>query len=96
MVFRICTEYKNPELIKRILDSQFDCYTCISSVGVWKRKQEKAVTIEIAVLPVPGVPYSDVVDTFRSAVYETAETIKATNNQEAVLVEEINATLTLV
>lgn len=76
-MFRILTEDVNRASIYAILDSEVDGYTVTPSIGSWKGQQENSLAI-------------DLVNVERSTVYAIAETIKATNAQESVLVLEFS------
>lgn len=77
-MFRIYTEDKNRRKVEAILNKLFYGYTLIQAVGAWKGKTEKSLVIEL-----DGVP--------RARVEQAAREIKAANNQEAVLIQKIEA-----
>ena len=75
-LYRICTEDKNREAVEELLNAYFDGFALFESTGYWKGKKERALTVEIFNATLSNVQY-------------IAETIKAMNAQEAVLVEEL-------
>jgi hypothetical protein len=70
---RLYTEDKNREGIIRVLDSHFEGYTVIPTLGRWRGVNEQSLCIELI-----GA------DTARVLV--AAEQIKVMNSQESVLV----------
>ena len=73
-LYRIYTENKNLEGIKKILNRAFESYTLLEGVGVWKGTEEKSLIIEVLSRINKG--YFEIV----------ADDIKTLNNQQAVLV----------
>ncbi len=84
-MYRILTERKNVETIKKqILDPKFESYGILNAEGCWKGQHEDGIVIELIA--------SDVwTDEFAERVYEAAREIKELNEQEAVLVQHIQA-----
>lgn len=72
-VYRIYTEDVNRNGVEAILDGAFKGYTIIRGEGRWRGKKENSIVIEI-----DGAT--------RNRVLAVVKKIKATNNQEAVLV----------
>lgn len=91
MIYRIYTENKNLDDIVRSASLRFpQGFTLFKGLGVWQGKVENSVCLEI-------------VETDRNKVFDTelvvhslAETIRAANGQDAVLVVSIPATATLI
>jgi hypothetical protein len=81
--YRIYTENKNLEGIKKILNRAFESYTLLEGVGIWKGTEEKSLIIEVLSRINKG--YFEIV----------ADDIKELNNQQAVLltVSEIESNL---
>lgn len=73
-LYRLYTENKNLEGIKKILNRAFESYTLLEGVGVWKGVEEKSLIIEIS---------SRISQNYFDLV---AEDIKELNEQNAVLV----------
>ncbi len=82
-MFRILTENKNADAVKKLLASLDLDYTIYYCEGSWKRQSEKSMLIELGTAS--GV-----------LAERVAELIKKTNVQEAVLLQEIPATNRLV
>ena len=76
--YRIYTEDKNPEKIKKILSKYFDGFTLYKAQGFWRLQKENTLVIEI-------LGASEIID----KVNKVAKRIKSENNQEAVLVQKI-------
>lgn len=83
MMFRILTEDVNRAYIYQILDSRVDGYTVSTGVGCWKGQRESSLAI-------------DLIGAERSIVYDLADSIKAANKQESVLVLELEASATFI
>ena len=72
-MYRILTERKNVETIKRlILDPKFESYGILNVEGCWKGHHEDSITIELA----SADSWSD---KFANDVYEAAREIKELN-----------------
>lgn len=82
-MYRILTEDVNRDGIFAILDSLVDGYTVTPSIGAWKGQRENSLAI-------------DLVDVPRGTVEAIAETIRAANRQESVLILEFPATATFI
>lgn len=73
--YRIYTEDTSRDTIREIVSAQFESYTMIPCMGVWKGSTENTVIIEI------------LDDEHREKdIYAVAEMIRYINHQEAVLV----------
>ena len=77
-MYRILTEDKNREQVYAILDKHVDGYTVSTATGAWKGTRENSLVIDLV-----GV---DLVTATAIAL-----AIKATNEQESVLILEIDA-----
>jgi hypothetical protein len=77
MLYRILTENKNKRMIKIIVAVFFKCFTLLEGIGVWNRKEEPALVVEIET--------DD-----RAKVIEVATSIKRYNDQEAVMIQEVH------
>jgi predicted Zn-dependent protease len=77
-MYRILTEDKNRESIFRILDSHVDGYTVTPAIGSWRGQREASLAIDL--VNVEGFIVDDI-----------ASAIKATNEQESVLVLHFTA-----
>lgn len=75
-MYRIVTENKDQDVIKKIFRRWFCDYTVYNAVGCWKGSEEDSLVIEIE-------------GQSRSCVEGIARDIKSENNQESVLVQEI-------
>mgnify|MGYP001598676099 FL=1 len=80
MLYRICTEDINRRQLTNLINRHFDGYTLYTVEGRWKGKAEDALVIEIV---------GDLAD--RAPVHILAHEIKALNEQESVLIEEIES-----
>ncbi len=80
MLYRIFTEYRNIDKIKRIAARNMDGFTVIPADGYWKGQEENSVIIEY-------VGNDTTLD--RSRVQAVAEQIKKVNHQDVVLVQAI-------
>lgn len=93
MLYRICTEDKNRDHIHTLVQEalarayELTSYTLIPSEGYWKGNREKSLTIEIAV--------SYVNPTVEEIILNLAQAIKGWNQQEAILVQVISSTNTI-
>lgn len=86
MLYRILTENRNSKQIEEIVSSFFESYTMIPTTGIWKRALEFSLIIEI-----------DTIGTVdRKVVEEIAKRIKELNHQEAVMIQEIPSTTTII
>lgn len=83
MLYRIFTEDKNRKTIIKLTSRLFDGFTVFQTVGYWKGTPERSLTIEI-------------VGAKRQDVRDLARAIKQINKQEAVLVQAIESTSTLI
>ncbi len=86
MIYRILTENKNRESIRKEVSRHFDGFTDYVGTGVYKGTRESSLTIEI--------------DTFDDdnyiAIQKIAIYIKKLNSQECVLVQRIKSESKLV
>jgi len=78
-LFRIITEDKNRDKIRKSVEVFYSGYTLISTAGYWKKQKENSLIIEIQ--------DDDINKTF---IYDIANWIKIDNDQDAVLVQEID------
>ena len=82
-MYRILTENKNPDQIKKILESLCLDYTVYYGDGSWHGQTENSIMIEL--------------DNTSGAIAETAaRLIKETNFQQSVLLQEIPVTSRLI
>ena len=88
-MYRILTERKNVEAIRRILDERFESYTILDAEGCWRGQHESAIVIELASTEAWS-------DQYGNDVHEAAREIKELNGQEAVLVQYVQATSELI
>jgi hypothetical protein len=88
MLIRICTEDKNHERVRELCAKRFDAFTVLHGMGCWKGTLEPALIIEIAI--------EDGYQKMREDAKELAQEIKEFNDQEAVLIEYIESTNTLI
>lgn len=86
-MFRILTEDVNREGILALVSAKFDAFAVLPSIGYWKGTRENSLAIEIAT-PTP--------DLKRAVVFALALEIKLLNKQDAVLVQELQDTASLV
>lgn len=84
MLYRIFTEDINRKVIEQIMTSRFDDFTMYPTIGYWKGKKEKSLTIEIE-------SHSDA-----KAIEEIALEIKKSNRQSKVMVQVITNSTKLV
>lgn len=84
MLYRILTEDKNRQEIASIVSKRFDGFTLLAGQGYWKGLAENALAIEI----------ESAED--NATVFALADEIKRYNKQEAVLVQTLASTATLV
>lgn len=77
-MYRILTERKRENQVKRILDNYFDAYTLYAATGRWKGKNESTLVAEIA-------------SASKAKIRQAAEDIKRLNKQDAVLMQHILA-----
>ena len=82
-MYRILTEDVNRESIYSILDARIDGYTVTSATGSWKGRRENSLAV-------------DIVGIDRAIVFEIAESIKAANKQESVLILEFASNVTFI
>ena len=85
MFYRIITEDKNRVRIESWVGVFFDGFTVYPAQGYWKGKRENSLIIEIDVSPDDP-----------KRVSMLAYALKYINHQEAVLVQEIPCTKTLI
>lgn len=91
MIWRIYTENVNLDEIIRSASLRFPGgFTVFKGLGYWKDKVELSVCLEIVELDRNKVMDTELV------VHSLAETIRAANGQDAVLVVSIPATATLI
>lgn len=79
-IYRICTEAKQVERISTFAGNMFEGCSIWQGVGYWRGKQEQSLMIEVFTTGDIGM---------KLAVLEFAKNVKAINEQEAVLVQEI-------
>lgn len=72
-LYRIYTENKNLKGIKALLNHDIESYTLLQGVGIWCKKEEKCLIIEII---------SEIDEKYFEMI---ASGIKELNNQQAVL-----------
>ena len=97
MIVRICTEDKNHERVRELCAKRFDAFTIFHGMGCWKGNLEPSLTIEIAVLASRN-PSNRLLanEEAQRDAWALAHAIKELNQQEAVLIEYIESTNTLV
>lgn len=72
-VYRMYTEDVNRNRILEVLNSKFDGFTLIPTIGAWRGQLENSLLIEVF-------------NTDHATVIEAAQTIARINNQDAVAV----------
>jgi hypothetical protein len=77
-LYRIYTENKNKDFIKRLCDLAFDGYTLYQADGVWRGQHESSLVIEYLAVDYETEPGEQ--------VENVARRIKEQNGQHAVLV----------
>ena len=82
-MYRILTEEKNVEQVKATLTGLGLDFTLFIAQGCWQGQKENSVAIELDNIP-------------RHRAEHAARMIKSMNKQEAVLLQEIPATSTLI
>ena len=85
MLYRIYTEDKNRAKIIKAVRYGFGNFTVYSTIGFWKGKREKSLTIEI-IADVPAM----------RTVALVAKNIKKFNKQKAVLIQKVEASSILI
>lgn len=90
MIFRLYTENKNLDEIIRSTALRFNGFTVFKGIGYWQGQAELSVCLEIV-----ETDHNKVMDT-ELVVHSLAETIRAANGQDAVLVVSIPATAVLI
>lgn len=91
MVYRIYTENKDLDKIVQFAANRFpNGFTIFKGIGYWQGQTELSVCIEIV-----ETDRNKAMDT-ELVVYSLAETIRAENQQQAVLVVSIPATAKLI
>jgi hypothetical protein len=78
-IYRICTEAKNTDAVKHLVDAYFACYDVKYGEGTWKGVGEPSMTIEIMT---EGLNDRYIID-------QIARQIKLCNQQQAVLIQEL-------
>lgn len=89
MLYRICTEDKDPgtrERIARIVRETFECFSIWQGVGYWQRQSERSLMVEIETFDIDA----------GLQITRIARDIKAALEQEAVLVQTIDTKARLV
>jgi hypothetical protein len=86
MLYRLLTENKNYEQIKKLVCEYFDGTTIIKADGIWHGKSEHSLIIEIS-----GAANYDM-----SAVSNLCFAIKKLNQQDKILVQRIECESKLV
>ncbi len=81
MLYRILTENKNLDNVKKLAAAHFDGFTIYKAVGYWKGNEEESLVIEI---------WAQEKD--EAMVRALAEKIKVINSQESVLIQELSGT----
>jgi hypothetical protein len=82
-LFRIATERKNVELVKKLLCARGIDFTIFSCEGAWHGSTENSMIIELA-------------NQSKRSVERVAFAIKALNQQDAILLQEIPAFTTII
>lgn len=85
-MIRILTENKNETQILEMVKQEFESFTILRGIGVWKGKLEESLIIEIE-------------DISREQAYRVSkllDNIKKFNNQEKILLQFIDSYPTLV
>lgn len=85
MLYRLFTENKNYDQIKKLVADEFGCATIFKADGLWRQKYEHSLIIEINV---PDVNYRKI----DSLCYA----IKKLNQQDKILVQQIESNSKLV
>lgn len=89
MLYRLFTENKNYDQIKKLVDVFFDGYTIIKAEGIWKGKSEHSLIIEI-----DNSLFNRKCDAER--IDQLCYAIKKLNQQDKILVQRIESESKLV
>lgn len=76
MLYRILTENKNLNQIEKQLRAEFEGFTIYKGEGHWRLQKENSLIIEIETTDI-------------EKINRVAKDIKISNNQEAVMVQQI-------
>lgn len=87
MLYRLFTENKNYDQIKKLVCDLFDGYTIIKADGIWKGESEHSLIIEIN---------GDVRIFANDAIQQLCFAIKKLNQQDKILVQRIESDSKLV
>ena len=87
MLYRIFTENKNYDQIKKLVGDLFDGFTIIKAEGVWQSESEHSLIIEIEV----NSPVA-----FYRKIEQLCFAIKKLNQQDKILVQRIESDSKLV
>lgn len=85
MLYRLFTENKNYDQIKKLVCDYFDSFTIIKAEGLWQGESEHSLTIEIE-----GGNYD------MSRISNLCYVIKKLNQQDKILVQRIESDSKLV
>lgn len=85
MLYRLFTENKNYDQIKKLVASELGCATIFKADGLWRQKYEHSLIIEINI---PDVNYRKI----EALCYA----IKKLNQQDKILVQRIDCKSNLI
>ena len=91
MLYRLFTENKNYEQVKKLVCKNFANATIIKTEGVWQDKSEHSLIIEIDYLAISNEPIS-----LRDRIETLCFAIKKLNEQDKILVQRIESESKLV
>lgn len=87
MLYRLFTENKNYEQVKKLVSDLFDGFTIIKADGIWQGESEHSLIIEIEV----NSPVA-----FYRKIESLCYAIKKLNQQDKILVQRIESDSKLV
>lgn len=85
MLYKLFTENKNYDQIKKLVGNYFKDFTIIKAEGIWHGKSEHSLIIEIS-----GIEYD------MSRISNLCYAIKKLNQQDKILVQRIESNSKLV
>lgn len=87
MLYRLFTENKNYDGIKKLVCDVFDGFTIIKTDGIWQGKSEHSLIIEIEL---------DGINIYENKLNQLCYAIKKLNQQDKILVQRIESDSKLV
>lgn len=98
MLYRLFTENKNYDQIKKLVGDLFDGFTIIKADGVWQGKSEHSLIIEID-NPRMNTNFTNIEDALLDVdfrINQLCYAIKKLNQQDKILVQRIESESKLV